>query len=72
MMIMMKNEQRMLESMRRYAAADKSDPFCMARLLCHYRQGMLTPLQDGADGHYDATPISTADGMVVWQNRVRP
>ena len=72
MTIMLKNRMRILEGMWRYAAADKSDPFCMARLLCHYRQGMLKPLQDGTDGHYDATRTVDADGMIAWQSRVRP
>lgn len=52
---MYKIPERQLEALRRYAAADASDPFAFARGMAHLRNRMGRPLQDGSDGHYDAT-----------------
>ena len=34
------NEQSVLKAATRYSAFDKSDPFALARALCHIRQGI--------------------------------
>lgn len=47
---------RILDGVLNYAKADKSDPFTYRRCMCHYRQGLCKPLQDGSDGHYTAQP----------------
>ena len=72
--------ERQIPAAERYAAGDKSDPFCLSRCLLHIRQGLCAPLQDGTDGHYDATPAveqrKTASGedymVTVYRNMVRP
>lgn len=63
------NEQRVLAAAHRYAAFDKSDPFALARALCHIRKGLCKRLtfSDGhtEDGHYDAVEHgSVRDGTV--------
>ena len=60
-------EQRLLDGIALYAAADASDPFCLARCLAHHRQGMDAPLAKGEDGGYQAT--RTAHGFT---ERARP
>ena len=63
-----------------YAAADKSDPFTLARCLTHIRMGFCKPLQDGSDGMYNAEATVekrlTASGeeylATVYKNMVRP
>jgi hypothetical protein len=69
------NEQRVLKAMLRYAAFDKSDPFTLARALCHFHQGLLGYTEDGKEGWYDAEEHSTfANGVatVKYTNIVRP
>ena len=71
---------RQIPAAQRYAASDKSDPFCLSRCLLHIRHGLCAPLQDGTDGHYDATATvetrttATGDGYIatVYRNMVRP
>lgn len=71
---------RMIEAAERYAAGDKSDPFCLARCKMHIERGLCTPLQDGTDGHYDAQAVPegrvTATGehyvATVYHNMARP
>jgi hypothetical protein len=73
-------EERMIDAAKRYADADKSDPFTFARCMTHIRQGLCTICEGesnaGCDGHYDAeagveTHV-TADGneylAVVYRN----
>jgi len=40
------NEVRMIDAARRYAAADKSDPFAFARAMAHIRAGLCGPCED--------------------------
>ena len=64
-----------LEAAKRFAAADKSDPFCMARILCHMQQGVTKCKQEQGDVvecDYSAQEARDMDGNVVWTNRVRP
>ena len=76
-------EERMIEAAKRYAAADKSDPFTFARCMAHIRQGLCSicvgESNAGCDGHYDAevgveTRV-TADGneypAVAYRNILR-
>ena len=37
------NELRVLNAAKRYAAFDKSDPFALARALCHIQQWIARP-----------------------------
>jgi hypothetical protein len=71
------NEQRVLNAAKRYAAFDKSDPFALARALCHIRQGLCNYTADGKEGWYDAEEHSRVEGVggVVsthFTNMVRP
>ena len=68
--------QRMIEGAERYAAADKSDPFTLARCHAHMRNGIAShhrgedskeySLSSGVDAFYDAKEYTeqrtTADG----------
>ena len=56
-----------LAGIARYAEANKSDPFTMARCLTHFRMGLLGPTNEGKDGHYDAE----RDGVNGWRNVAR-
>ena len=55
-----------LAGIARYAEANKSDPFAMARCLTHFRMGLLGPTNEGKDGHYDAERDVTG-----WRNIAR-
>lgn len=54
----------------RYAEYDKSDPFSLARCLCHIRMGLcgpvITPPNVGEAGHYEATRDNAG-----WRNLAR-
>jgi hypothetical protein len=77
---------RMDEGARRYAAADKSDPFAYARARTHMKNGIAGLAQNGGDAFYDATEDTETrklpngpDGKegaeyqaVVYRSRVRP
>ncbi len=64
----------------RYAAADKSDPFCLARCYAHMRNKVCGFNQSGQDAFYSADAYSeervTADGksyiVTSYRNIVRP
>jgi len=69
------NEQRLVAAAKRYAAADKSNPFAFARALCHIRFGLCGYTEDGKEGWYDAEEHSVARGCVVtstFTNMIRP
>ena len=70
------NELRVLKGAKRYAAFDKSDPFALARALCHIRQGLCGYTEDGREGWYNAEEHSTfgVGGVVTvtYTNVVRP
>jgi hypothetical protein len=81
------NEQRVIQAAKRYAAWDKSDPFVLARALCHIANGIARPsvyfheptafhkAGEVADCIYDAEEHSVARGGVVtstFTNMVRP
>jgi hypothetical protein len=70
------NEHRVLNAAKRYAAFDKSDPFALARALCHIRQGLCKYTLEGKEGWYDAEEHSTfgVGGVVstYYTNMVRP
>ena len=71
---------RMIQGAQRYALADKSDPFCLARCQTRIQMGLCRALQDVGDGHYDAQEAtetrSLPDGRpyvaTVYKNMVRP
>ncbi len=58
--------QRAIAGARRYAAADRSDPFAFARALTHIRVGIVQPFREEGQDHktpsgavmYDATPFT--------------
>ena len=56
------SDARILAGARAYAEFDKSDPFTLARALCHIRQGLCGAVTEGPDkggaGHYEATRIN--------------
>ena len=60
-----------LEAIKRYAEADKSDPFCYARCMTHYLQGITKRKQvegqDVVEAQYDAKREPGG-----WSSRVRP
>lgn len=60
-MVQVYNEQSVLKAAHRYAAFDKSDPFALARALCHIAQGLCGYTEDGKEGWYDATEQSSID-----------
>lgn len=83
-----RDRARLDEAAKRYAAADPSDPFALARARTHLRNG-LAGVSMGPDGKvlyapYDAEPsrelrrIERADGSalewdaITYRNRVRP
>lgn len=76
-----------LEAARRYAEADKSDPFAFARAKTHIRNGIATFNVNDDDARYDATEATetvhlpegqqfsngdTSFERVVYRNRRRP
>jgi len=81
------NEQSVLNAAKRYGAFDKSDPFALARALCHIRQGICRreyfaeatafhKKGELVDCFYDAEEHSTfgVGGVVTthYTNMVRP
>ena len=79
--------ERFIESAKRYAAADRSDPFAFSRAMTHINNGIASTLGDGRDACYDAAEttetrklpdgIVFADGSNEWtvpayRNMVRP
>jgi len=63
------------------AAADKNDPFALARAMTHIRVGICTPNQAGEDAIYNAEPYTVQRPHPVtgepfaateYKNRVRP
>lgn len=75
-------QARLVEGARHYAAADKNDPFALARAMTHIRVGICTPNQAGEDASYNAEPYTvqrphplnpgTTFPATEWKNRVRP
>ena len=74
-------QARLVEGARHYAAADKNDPFALARAMTHIRVGICTPSQAGEDASYNAEPYTVQRPHPVtgepfaateWKNRVRP
>lgn len=78
---------RYVEAAKRYAAADRGDPFAFSRAMTHINNGIASVLGDGRDATYDATEstetrklpngITFADGSSEWsvpayRNMVRP
>lgn len=53
------NEQSVLSAAKRFAAFDKSDPFTLARALCHIRQGIA-----GRTYHHEATSFHRKGELV--------
>jgi hypothetical protein len=82
------NEQSVIRAIKRYAAWNKSDPFTLARALCHLRMRIVQPncyfgeatafhkKGEMVDCVYDAEEHSTlgVGGVVVstYTNMVRP
>lgn len=70
------NELRLVKAAKRYAAFEKSDPWALARALCHIRQGLCGYTSEGKEGWYDAEEHSTFNvgGVVTvtYTNIVRP
>ena len=63
--------ERWRKAAKRYADADRSDPFAHQRALCHIATGIVGYYDNGnemIEALYDATQYS--DG--TWGNRVRP
>lgn len=79
--------QRFIAAAKRYAAADRSDPFAYNRAMTQIDNGIACSLRDGADAIYDAVeshetralPAGTtfSDGTSQWsvpvyRNMTRP
>jgi hypothetical protein len=79
--------ERYVEAAKRYAAADRSDPFAFSRAMTHINNGVASALGDGRDAAYDATETTETrrlpdglkfmDGSNEWnvpayRNMVRP
>jgi hypothetical protein len=57
---------RILRAAKRYAAWDKSDPFSLARALCHIDFGLCGYTEDGKEAWYDAEEhVTMRDGVVT-------
>lgn len=75
-------QARMIEGARNYAAADKNDPFALARALTHVRLGLCDRDAKNDDASYQAEaytvqrphPLNpgTTFPATEWKNRVRP
>ncbi len=65
---------------RRYAIADKSDPFTLARAMSHLRSGIASFNNDGEPAFYRADPVAETrklpDGRTytatAYRNLARP
>lgn len=58
---------QMLRSAQAYAAAERSDPFALARALTHLRSGVAS-----IDATYEAEWDVDSFGRAVWRNVKRP
>jgi hypothetical protein len=54
-----KQRERMLEAAKRYAASDRSDPFAMARVIAHLKNGIASYSRPG-NSEYSITSGSPA------------
>lgn len=76
-----------VDAAKRYAAADRSDPFALNRAMTHLENGIAGFTKDGRDAFYDAeeyqetrTLVKIVDGyhqqedyqVPAYKNRVRP
>lgn len=76
----MATKQQMIEAAKRYAAADKSDPFAFARAMTHLGNGLSGMSQRGEDQFYDADefreerflPDGRAYHVTAYRNLRRP
>lgn len=48
-----KNSER-IEAVKRYAEADRSDPFAFNRAMTHMKNGVCSFLKNGGEAFYDA------------------
>lgn len=64
-MNMNKQRARMVEGAKRYALADKSDPFAFDRAMSHLDSGVAGIGLAGADAFYDAEPIQETREIVT-------
>lgn len=60
----------MIDGAHRYAEANKSDPFALARALTHIRVGIAEYAvgKEGGPGYYDATEDRNEYGQKIWRN----
>jgi hypothetical protein len=74
-------DDRRIEAAKRYAFADRSDPFAFARCMTHISNGIAAHfIQDGKDAFYNADAFQETrmlpDGReyqaTVYRNMVRP
>ncbi len=72
---------RMYEAAQRYAAANSSDPFALARAKAHIKSGVAAPFtKDGEKAYYDADlafetrklPDGREYRAAIYINAVRP
>lgn len=64
--------QRQLDGARRWAKANPSDPWALARALTHVRLGICGPGSKGEDGSYDATAVvNPTTGRIAYSNLKR-
>lgn len=64
--------RKLEEAAARYCEADKSDPFCPARVRLHLATGIASLAnEEGAAGYYDCRPVYTEAG-VRYIDRIRP
>jgi hypothetical protein len=76
----MRHHNSRVDAAKRYALADKSDPFAFSRAMSHMKNGVCGFLNNGQDAFYTADPIQVTrtlpDGTkyaaVEYVNRVRP
>ncbi len=72
--------QRRIEAAKRYAAADRTDPWIFARAMAHMSNGVCGFTEDGKDAFYSAdeyieeriTVTGQTFPVTVWRNMVRP
>jgi len=78
--VVQNQHKRFVESAKRYALADKSDPFAFARAMTHVNNKIVGSLQNGEDSIYNAEPFQeervTITGkayfVTVYRNITRP
>lgn len=63
----------MIDGAYRYAEANKSDPFALARALTHIRTGVAEYAvgKEASPGYYDATEDKGEYGQRTWRNVAR-